>query len=208
MKSQFLVPITALALCTLAPLAAAQHEHHQAPPAAAPVAAPAAAAVANPVPPPRPSPMAMARISLGDAYVRVVYSRPGKKGRDNIFGSKESKALVPYGEVWRTGANEATEITVSKDVMIGGQRLAAGTYSVFTVPGPERWSLRFNSALGLWGSGGYDAAKDVLTLDLPAKTLADEVELFTIELVKAEAGADLVLKWIKTEVRVDVKAGA
>ena len=83
----------------------------------------------------RPSPMGMARISLGDAYLRVVYSRPYKRDRTNIFGTKESGALVPYGEIWRTGANEATEITVTKDVLVAGKRLPAGTYSLFTTPG-------------------------------------------------------------------------
>ena len=77
----------------------------------------------------------MARITLGDAYVRVVYSRPYKRGRNNIFGTKESGAIVPYGERWRTGANEATEITVTKDVLVAGQKLAAGTYSLSTTPG-------------------------------------------------------------------------
>lgn len=67
----------------------------------------------------RPSPMGMARITVDDTYIRVVYSRPYKRGRENIFGTKESEALVPFGEIWRTGANEATEITLTGDVMVG-----------------------------------------------------------------------------------------
>ena len=92
----------------------------------------------------RPSPMGLARTHLGDTYVKIHYSRPYERGRDNIFGTEESGALVPYGKVWRTGANEATEITITGPVMVAGQRLEAGTYSVFTVPGPTRWEIRFH----------------------------------------------------------------
>jgi len=107
---------------------------------AAALLAPAIAPAQDLHPSRRPSPMGMARIMLdGDAYVRVVYGRPYKRGRENIFGSTESKALVPYGERWRTGANEATEITVTKDVLVGGKKLAAGTYSLCTTPGADGW---------------------------------------------------------------------
>ena len=75
----------------------------------------------------RPSPMGMARITVDDTYMRVVYSRPYKRGRENIFGTEESEALVPFGKIWRTGANEATELTVTGDVTVGGKALAAGT---------------------------------------------------------------------------------
>lgn len=165
----------------------------------------------------RPSPMGMARITLGDAYVRVVYSRPYQRGRDNIFGTKESGAVVPYGEVWRTGANEATEITVTKDVMIAGKKLAAGTYSLFTTPGAEHWKVHFNSALGLDGTGYFDRAAmkftpadlaktEVLTVEVPAATLAEDklVDQLTFDFEKTAAGADMVLRWIRTEVRVPV----
>ena len=70
--------------------------------------------------------------------------------------------MVPYGEVWRTGANEATEITVTKDVLIGGKKLAAGTYSLFTTPGADSWKFHFNSLLGLDGTGYYDAVAEKL----------------------------------------------
>jgi len=165
----------------------------------------------------RPSPMGMARITLGDAYVRVVYSRPYQRGRDNIFGTKESGAVVPFGEVWRTGANEATEITVTKDVMIAGKKLAAGTYSLFTTPGAERWKVHFNSALGLDGTGYFDRAAmkftpadlaktEVLAVEVPAATLAEDklVDQLTFDFEKTATGADMVLRWIRTEVRVPV----
>ena len=165
----------------------------------------------------RPSPMGMARTHLDDTYVRVVYSRPYQRGRDNIFGSKESGALVPFGEVWRTGANEATEITVTGDVKVAGQDLAAGTYSLFTTPGPEQWQVHFNSALGLSGAGRFDgpdfvpvdlAPTNVLTVTVPSKALAEDeaVDQLTFSFEDTEAGADMVLRWVRTEVRVPIQA--
>ncbi len=163
----------------------------------------------------RPSPMGMARISLGDTYVRVVYNRPYKRDRNNIFGTKESGALVPFGERWRTGANEATEITVTRDVLVAGQKLPAGTYSVSTTPGPDTWKVHFNSKLGLDGLGIFAnntftpvdlAPTDVLVVSRPATQLpADkEVDQLTFEFEKTGGGADLVLRWIRTEVRVPI----
>ncbi|MCB1008902.1 MAG: DUF2911 domain-containing protein [Acidobacteria bacterium] len=156
--------------------------------------------------------MGVARISLGDAYVKVDYSRPYKRNRDNIFGTKESGALVPYGEIWRTGANEATEITTTQDLMFGSKKLPAGTYSVFTTPGAEEWTIHFNSHLGLSGTGIFADGKftpvdlaptEVLTAKAKSTALdeKDEVDQFTISFAKTDGGADLVLRWIRTEVR-------
>lgn len=163
----------------------------------------------------RPSPLGMARVTLGDAYVRVIYGRPYKRGRTNIFGTKESGAIVPYGERWRTGANEASEITVTRDVLVGGQKLAAGTYSVFTTPAAGTWKVHFNSKLGLDGLGTFRnntftpvdlGPTDVLTVSASAIELpADkEVDQLTFEFVTTAAGADMVLRWIRTEVRVPI----
>ena len=167
----------------------------------------------------RPSPMGMARTTIDGAYVRVVYSRPYKRNRDNIFGTKESGALVPYGEIWRTGANEATEITVTKDVMVAGKKLPAGTYSLFTTPGADTWKIHFNSLLGLDGVGHFDAVAqkftpadlpptDVLVVEAKATALAEdkEVDQLTFSFDEAGGGADMVLRWIRTEVRVPVAA--
>ena len=161
----------------------------------------------------RPSPMGIARISLDDTYVKVHYSRPYKRGRDNIFGTEESEALVPYGKVWRTGANEATEITLTGDLTVGGELLPAGTYSIFTVPGAESWSVHFNSALGLSGTGIFAdgqftpvdlPASDVLVVEATPTTLEEEVDQFTISLETTDTGADLVFAWITTEVRLAI----
>ncbi len=164
----------------------------------------------------RPSPMGMARINLGDAYLRVVYSRPYERERDPIFGTKEQEALVPYGEIWRTGANEATEITVTRDVLVGAekQRLAAGTYSLFTIPGAESWKVMVVDKLGLSGAG-YFADGEFTPVDVAASAVvtvtatptaipeADKVDQFTISFEKTgDAGADMKLRWILTEVKV------
>lgn len=165
----------------------------------------------------RPSPMALARISLDDAYVSVTYSRPYKRGRDNIFGTKESEALVPYGEVWRTGANEATQLTTTGDLMIGDQTLPAGTYSVFTTPGAEQWTVHFNSRLGMSGTmyqnpetneyePGFDPDLNVVNVTVPAGETDEEVDQFTISFEEdGDGGAHMVLQWINTEVRVPFK---
>lgn len=165
----------------------------------------------------RPSPLGMTRITLGDTYVRVVYGRPYKRGRENIFGTKESGALVPYGERWRTGANEATEITVTRDVLVAGRKLAAGTYSLSTTPGAETWRVHFNSKLGLDGVGIFAndtftpvdlMPTDVLVVSVPARTLPadNEVDQLTFEFEGTGTGADMVLRWIRTEVRVPIAA--
>lgn len=186
------------------------------------VAALTAAAVVAPVlaqdlhPSRRKSPLGSANVHLDDAYALVVYGRPYKRDRDNIFGTKESGAVVPYGERWRAGANEATEIAISKDVTIGGKKLAAGIYSITAKPGADKWTIHFNSELGLDGTGHFDRAAmkftpadldktDVLVVEAkPATIPADkeEVDQFTIEFEKSATGADMVLRWIRTEVRV------
>lgn len=166
----------------------------------------------------RKSPLGSARVELGDAYVLVVYGRPYKRDRDNIFGTKESGAVVPYGERWRAGANEATEIALNKDVTIAGKKLAAGIYSLTAKPGPESWTLHFNSQLGLDGTGHFDRVAqkftpadldktDVVVVEAKAATIPageDEVDQFTIDFEKGAAGHDLVLRWIRTEVRVPI----
>jgi hypothetical protein len=161
----------------------------------------------------RPSPLGWSRITLGDTYVSVIYGRPYKRGRNNIFGTKESGAIVPFGERWRTGANEATEITLTRPVVVAGRPLAAGTYSLFTTPGADSWNIHFNSRLGLDGTGALVDGKftpvdlpptDVLTLTAKPRQLAEEVDQFTIEFEPTASGADLVLKWIRTEVRVPI----
>ena len=165
----------------------------------------------------RPSPVGIARTFVGDTYVKVVYGSPYKRGRDNIFGTEDSGALVPYGKIWRTGANEATEITLTGDLLIGDQKLPAGTYSIFTVPGPEQWSVQFNSALGLSGTGRFDMETrkfepadlpetEVHSLTAPVASLDEEVDQFTFAFDTSDTGTGLCLRWITTEVCVPIAA--
>jgi hypothetical protein len=183
---------------------------------------PAAAAAQDLHPSRRPSPMGMARVTLADGtYVRIVYSQPYKRDRNNIFGAADTKPVVPFGERWRLGANEATEITVTKDVMVLGKKLAAGTYSMFATPGADTWKLHFNSTLGLSGTGYFVDGKftpvelgptDVLVVEArPVVIPSDKEEVdqmtFSFEKTTSGAGADMVLRWIRTEVRVPIAAG-
>lgn len=161
----------------------------------------------------RPSPMALERITVGDTHMFVVYSRPYQRGRDNIFGTAESEALVPFGEVWRTGANEATQITVTGDVSVAGSTLAAGTYSLFTTPGESEWTIHFSSELGLSGTGIFAdgqftpvdlPASEVLAVTVPSGSVDEEVDQFTISFEPTEDGTDMVWSWCTTEIRVPV----
>ena len=109
---------------------------------------------------------------------------------------------MPYGEVWRTGANEATTFTVSKAVKINGQPLPAGTYALFTVPGATEWTIVFNKTAQQWGAFKYDAKEDALRVKVKPKALASPVEQFTI---KAENSGKVALMWASTEADFMVK---
>jgi len=170
----------------------------------------------------RPSPVGIAKTHLGSTYVKVTYGRPYIRGR-KVFGdpSDGETYLVPFGQVWRTGANEATEITVTGPVAVAGERLDAGTYAIFTVPGASSWTIRFSPQLGLDGTGMldaatgaftadvYDPAMDVLSVEVPSGATEEVVDNLTIAFEPAGAGADMVLRWERTEVRVPLApAGA
>lgn len=147
----------------------------------------------------RKSPTAIATVKHAGTYVKIVYGQPYKSGRD-IFGE-----LVPYGEVWRTGANEATEITATKDIMFGGKSLEAGTYSLFTIPNEETWTIILNSELGLWGAFDYDSSNDVLRVEREANRTEQTDEAFTIQFGEVQAdSAEMIIKWDQTEVRVPI----
>ncbi|WP_151088576.1 DUF2911 domain-containing protein [Hymenobacter baengnokdamensis] len=147
----------------------------------------------------RPSPPAMVKTSVGSTEVTIDYSRPSLKSRE-AFGEKSP--LAPTGEVWRTGANEATTFTVSKAVKIDGQPLAAGSYALFTIPGKAEWTIIFNKTAKQWGAFKYDAKEDALRVKVKPKTLAAPVEQFTIT---ADKSGKVALMWAKTEADFMVK---
>jgi hypothetical protein len=144
---------------------------------------------------PKPSPLALASARYKDTYLKITYSQPHKRGRE-IFGK-----LVPYGRVWRTGANEATELTSTKDILINGSPLKAGTYSLFTIPDKAKWTIILNSDLGLWGSYNYNPKMDALRFEAPAQSVTDPVyEPFTIRIDQTRDQAEVGLMWDQVKV--------
>jgi hypothetical protein len=147
----------------------------------------------------RPSPLAIAAIRYKDAYIKITYSQPEKRGRE-IFGK-----LVPFNEVWRTGANEATEITTTKNIQINGTLLKAGTYSIFTIPQKDKWTIIINSEVGLWGAYNYNSKLDLMRFDVPVMQSDVVYESFTMEFNHRNEVADLLLYWDKTKVSIPLK---
>jgi hypothetical protein len=129
--------------------------------------------------------------------ITITYGRPYKKGRE-IFGK-----LEPYGKVYRCGADEATQITFTKDVTFGGKPVKAGTYTFCAIPNEKQWTVILNSQLGQWGAFKYDQYKDkdVVHVDVPVKTLSAPVEQLTM----AVKGGNVTLAWDTVEVEVPVK---
>jgi len=123
---------------------------------------------------PAPSPACTLKQRVGLTDFEVVYSRPSMKGRD-IFGS-----LVPYGKVWRTGANAATKITFSTPVKLNGQEIAAGSYALYTIPGESEWTIILNKGVGKSGTQ-YDESDDVARIKTKPVNISEQIETFTIE---------------------------
>ena len=136
-----------------------------------------------------------------DKTIKVVYGQPSKKGRV-VFGADGSSSLEKYGKVWRTGANEATEITFKNDVMFGGKMVKAGTYTLFTIPGEKEWSVILNSTLGQWGAYDYEKIKgtDVATVQVPVSMNKTPIE----KLVITPANSSIAIAWDNMTVSVPV----
>lgn len=144
---------------------------------------------------PRVSPNAAVSQTIGVAEVRIAYGRPSVRDRE-IFGG-----LVPYDEVWRTGANEATIITLSADATVEGEPLEAGTYVLFTIPGRDTWTIIFNDNTEQWGAFSHDESQDVLRVEVTPEEAptAFEMMTFVFEEVTDSTGA-AVLYWDRTRV--------
>lgn len=180
----------------------------------------AAAQVRPPVP--RPSQKASVMQTIGTTDISITYSRPAVKGRvvygewttpaageatlDNQNTRPKDAPLVPWGHVWRTGANEATLFVAVDDVLINGQLLPAGKYSLHTIPGKDEWTIIFNKDEGQWGSFAYDAKKDALRVKTKAQWVTDSQELlaFTIDSV-TDNSAVVTLRWEKARVPFNVE---
>ncbi|HTB94392.1 MAG TPA: DUF2911 domain-containing protein [Candidatus Sulfotelmatobacter sp.] len=145
----------------------------------------------------RPSPPVQAKWDLGGGKsVTIDYSSPRAKGR-KIYGD-----LVPFGQVWRTGANEATTLVTTADLNIGGTTVPAGTYTIFTVPNKDKWSLVISKKTGEWGTDYPGQANDLARVDMKVSALPSPMENFTITLEKAGAGANLNIDWESTRASV------
>jgi hypothetical protein len=156
----------------------------------APSAAPAAAR------PPAASPRDTARGTVGGVSVLVDYGRPYKKGR-TIFAAD---GLAPYGRVWRTGANAATTLVTSGDLLVGGTRVPAGTYTLYTVPAADQWQLVINRQTGQWGTD-YDQARDLARVPMRVTALGAPVEQFTV----AVEGDALAMRWDTVQASVALR---
>ena len=134
-----------------------------------------------------------------EPLIKVIYGRPSKKGRI-MLGDVE-----PYGKVWRTGANETTEIKLYRDITFGDKTLKAGTYSLYTIPDKNEWTIIFNSKLDTWGAYAYDESMDVARIKVPAGKTNSEVEVFTIMFDGKDDKAVMMLAWETTLVKIPVK---
>jgi len=136
--------------------------------------------------------------------IEIPYSRPSVKGRV-IFGTEEEDALLPYGVYWRLGANEATEVTINKDVYFNNNKLPAGTYRMYAIPGPEEFEIFLNSELGKWGAFEPDPDLDVLKTKVAVQKGGSHVEQFTITIEEEGSKVLIVCAWSDVKVKIPVE---
>ncbi|MFD2787419.1 DUF2911 domain-containing protein [Hymenobacter rubripertinctus] len=145
----------------------------------------------------RPSPPATVSTTVpGGAHLTIRYSRPSAKDR-KVFGG-----LVPYGQVWRTGANEATTFAVDRAVTVQGQPLPAGKYALFTIPTEKEWTIIFNNTATQWGAYEYQAAQDTLRVQARPTARTPRLEQFTIS---ASPTGQVLMAWENTQVAFEVQ---
>ncbi len=148
----------------------------------------------------RKSPIAIASVKQDGTYIKVVYGQPYRRGR-TIFGD-----LEPWGEVWRTGANEATEITITKPVLMGDEAIRAGTYALFTIPEPDSFTVILNHELGQWGAFGYNPERDYKRMKFPVQKLETPAEALMMEFSKPQFSmTTLTLKWDVIKVEIPIR---
>jgi Protein of unknown function (DUF2911) len=147
----------------------------------------------------RPSPPAKAECKIDGKTVTVDYSSPRAKGR-KIFGS-----LVPYGQVWRAGANEATALATSGDINIGGKTVPAGKYTIFAIPAEDKWTLVISKKTGEWGTAYPGPDNDLARIDMKVSKTSAPVENFTIAFDQKGSTCTLRMEWENTNASVDIK---
>ncbi len=149
---------------------------------------------------PSPSPTQTIHQDFGLAAIDLSYSRPGVKGR-KIFGD-----LLPFGQVWRTGANNATTITFGDEVVIGGTKIAPGKYGLVSIPGKDLWTIIITKQTDITNSAAYKKENDVVHVSAPVRTMKDAVETFTMEFEEVKPGSCLLtIKWENTAIELLIK---
>lgn len=132
-------------------------------------------------------------------FARVIYSRPVKKGRE-IFGE-----LVPFGKVWRTGANEATELTLYIPMKLGDTILDEGTYTLYTIPNKDSWTVIINCDTNVWGSYSYDKINDMVRINVPTKRPVAPVETLSMAFKTESTGTTLLIGWDTMYIEIPFK---
>ncbi|MFZ0489791.1 MAG: DUF2911 domain-containing protein [Salegentibacter sp.] len=132
---------------------------------------------------------------------RVIYSRPQKRDRE-VFGK-----LVPYGEVWRTGANEATELTLYKDMTVADKLIKAGNYTLYTIPKEKEWTIILNKKTNTWGAYEYAQEQDIARITVPVRKVDNSIEALSMafEPMPDGSGANLLIGWDDRYVKVPFK---
>lgn len=152
----------------------------------------------------KPSPPASAECKFSDGkMVKIDYSSPRAKGR-KIFGEASDQALVPYGQIWRTGANEATTFVSDTNIMVGGKAVAAGSYTLFTIPKADKWTLIINKKTAEWGIPYKYEADELARVDMQASKAPAPVENFTIAFDQAGSQCTLRMEWENTSASVQI----
>jgi len=152
----------------------------------------------------RPSPPASAACKFSDGKtIKIDYSSPRAKGR-KIFGEASEKALVPYGQIWRTGANDATTFVTDTNVTVGGKAVPAGSYTIFTVPKADAWSLVISKKTGEWGTDYPGEKEDLVRAPMTVSKTSAPVENFTIAFDQAGSKCTLRTEWENTRASVDI----
>ncbi|WP_373057056.1 DUF2911 domain-containing protein [Zunongwangia sp. H14] len=146
-----------------------------------------------------PMDLALYRNQDNVPLARVIYSRPQKRERE-IFGK-----LVPYGEVWRTGANEATELTLYEDMKVAGETVPKGTYTLYTIPEEKEWTVILNKKTHTWGAYEYSSEQDLVRINVPVRKAPNNIEALSMGFEQVEDGANLLIGWDDSYIKVPFK---
>jgi hypothetical protein len=144
----------------------------------------------------RSAPLAMARFKKGNTYLKITYGQVEKTGKW-VFGYQ-----IPYRRLWRTGADEATELTLSDTVRLGENKIPPGTYSLFTIPDTAEWTLVINREVGMSGLFTYKPQNDLFRVKLPRQSVPKEFKKLVFKFEPSEKGADLFLIWDYSAIRI------